>query len=336
MSRILVIDDNDLVGKMLQETLHENGYDVRVALDANQGYKEAVQFLPDLIILDVRLPDLTGFDLCRVIKNKSELRNVPIIMITGSARSTEDKVKGFQMGVDDYLLKPFDMPEFLERVRAVLRRSESRRPAQVPVLSEENSAASLQAPKSPEPSPIFQSVLKAWISPDNLPAQIFVPGLSLTFLLVALGLCFGALALSSGVEFSLTLTGLSVFGLWGIAVAVLVMAGSIAGVPVSWKEGAGLISLAASPLLLKLTGALITSLWTTLSPFYFSAGPNLFWSGAPGWLARVDAFELWSVFLIWSMVSRWPGSSRRKAWTVTLLVWGAAAALAAEMGKAVS
>src|SRR5258708_15345572 len=127
MSRILVIDDNDLISRMLREGLSEHGYDVRTALDANQGYTEALQNASDLIILDIQLPDVTGFDLCRMIKNKPELRSIPIIMVTGTASSTEDKVKGFQLGIDDYMLKPFEMPELLERVRAVLRRSEGRR-----------------------------------------------------------------------------------------------------------------------------------------------------------------------------------------------------------------
>ncbi len=335
MSRILVIDDNELIAKMLQETLNENGYDVRVALDANQGYGEAVQFLPDLIILDVQLPDVAGFDLCRIIKNRAELRTVPIIMITGTARSSEEKVKGFQMGVDDYVLKPFDIPEFLERVRAVLRRSEGRRTAKAAVPSDINANSAPQEPKGPERLHVFQAVWKILTAPSDLPAKSFVPGISLVFLMAALALCFAALALSAGVESSMTLVGLSVVGLWGLAVAVLVMASSVVGIKMSWQEGAGLISLAASPVLLKLAGALLTSSWTTLSPFYFSAGPRLFFGpGASTGLARVDIFELWSVFLVWSMIRRWPGSSRQKAWIVTLLVWGAAAALAAAMGKA--
>src|SRR6266850_4612796 len=113
MSRILVIDDNELIAKMLDETLTEDGYEVRTALDANTGYSTAIEFMPDLILMDVLLPDVTGFDLCKLIKNRSELRTVPIIMITGTARSTEEKVKGFQLGIDDYMLKPFDIPELL-------------------------------------------------------------------------------------------------------------------------------------------------------------------------------------------------------------------------------
>lgn len=334
MSRILVIDDNELVGKMLQETLNESGYDVRVALDANHGYKEAVQFLPDLIVLDVMLPDVTGFDLCRVIKNHSELRTVPVIMITGSARSTEEKVKGFQLGIDDYLIKPFEMPEFLERVRAILRRTERRPTEPAPAPAAPMGEAPPQVSKSSERVPILTAISEALLNPFALPPKVSVPGISLVFVIAALALCLGSIVLSAGTDVSMALVGMFIVGLWGIAVAVLVMASSIVGIMISWKEGAGVISLAACPLLLKSAGALVTSLWTTLSPFYYSAGIPLFWVGAPAWLARADVFEAWSFFLVWSMVNRWPGSSRQKAWIVTLLVWGASVALVAAMGKA--
>jgi len=76
MARILVIDDNELIGRMLFETLTEDGYEVRTAIDANRGYSEAMEFAPNLILMDVQLPDVTGFYLCRLIKNRSELRSV--------------------------------------------------------------------------------------------------------------------------------------------------------------------------------------------------------------------------------------------------------------------
>jgi CheY-like chemotaxis protein len=331
MPRILVIDDNELIAKMLDETLTEDGYEVRTAHDANTGYSTAIEFMPDLILMDIQLPDVTGFDLCRLIKNRSELRSVPIIMITGTARSTEDKVKGFQMGIDDYLLKPFDMPELLERVRAVLRRSEGREPSPAPFQFSELAPAPPPDPKGPERVPVSQAMARTILAPKDLPEKPFVPGISLVFLLVTLGLCYAALALTAGGDVSPTLVGLSVIGLWGLAVAVLVMAGTVLGIRISWKEGAGVISLAGTPILLKLVGALVASLCTTLSPFYYSAGLPLFWEGAPSLFARVDGFEIWCAVLLWTMLRRWPGSSKQKAWVVTLLVWGASIALAAAM-----
>src|SRR3989442_1103831 len=102
MSRILVIDDNDLIGSMLKEALTEHGYEAKVAMDANSGYATAVNFRPDLMLVDVQLPDVVGFDLVRAMKNREELRAIPIIMITGTANKSEEKVKGFQLGADDY------------------------------------------------------------------------------------------------------------------------------------------------------------------------------------------------------------------------------------------
>jgi CheY-like chemotaxis protein len=333
MSLILVVDDNELIGRMLLEALTEHGFEVHIAMDANQGFSEAVKYIPDLIILDVQLPDVTGFDLCRVLKNRSELRSIPIIMVTGTASSTADKVKGFQMGIDDFLVKPFEMPELLERVRAVLRRSEGRR---VPKMA----ASSQASPSTPPPVPsgvqrlaVGQAILKALVTPSTLPTRPFIPGISLAFIMGSLGLCYAALALSAGSNSPAALVGLLGLGLWGLAVSVLVMASSLVGISINWKEGAALVSLAASPILLKMSGALMTSLWTTLSPFYYSAGIPLVWESAPDSLARVDAFEIWSVYLLWSLLRRWPGSSREKAWFVTLLVWGASIALATAIGN---
>src|ERR1041384_3266982 len=104
MTKILVIDDNQLVSKMLREQLTHEGYEVALAADANQGYAAAVESPPDLILLDVQLPDVVGFDLIPIIKNREDLKHIPIIMITGTAHQTEQKVRGFRLGVDDYVL----------------------------------------------------------------------------------------------------------------------------------------------------------------------------------------------------------------------------------------
>ncbi len=85
MSKILIIDDSDLIGRLLSDTLLEQGYDVRVASDAHRGYETAIEFLPDLMLVDVHLPDLIGFDLIRVLRNAEPLQRVPIILITGAA-----------------------------------------------------------------------------------------------------------------------------------------------------------------------------------------------------------------------------------------------------------
>ena len=169
------------------------------------------------------------------------------------------------------------------------------------------------------------------LSPKDLLAKPFVPGISLVFLLAALGLCYGALAFTAGEDVSPALIGLSVIGLWGLAVAVLVIASTLVGIKMNWKEGAGLVSLVASPLILKLAGALVASISTTLSPFYYAAGLALAWENAPPLLARLDVFELWSTLLLWTALRRWPGSTKQKATIVTVVVWSATAGLAMAM-----
>jgi DNA-binding response OmpR family regulator len=329
MSRILVIDDNELIANMLREALTEHGYEVHVALDANTGYSRALEQIPDLIILDIQLPDVTGFDLCRIMKNNASLRDVPIIMATGTARSTEEKVKGFQMGVDDYLLKPFEIPELLERIRAILRRGEGQQPKRV---SAAQPAFEASTPLREEPTvrslSVQEAVLTALTSPSKLPHKIFVPGITFFFLMVCLTGCFAALTFSAGDKVSWPLLSIFIGVLWGLAVCVLVMGSTLLGVQLQWKEGAGIVSLSGSPLLLKLCGAALFALMTTLSPIHFSAGLPLLLSGASDWMGRLDLFEIWAALLLWTIMSRQPESSSKKAGLLAVMVWGSLSALA--------
>lgn len=326
MSRILVIDDNELVAKLLKDALTEHGYDVDVALDANQGYAKALEFLPELILLDVQLPDVIGPDLARVIKNRAELRDVPIIMITGTAKSTEEKVKAFQMGVDDYILKPFEMPELIERIRAILRRTKAR-PEVSPAALKGTSGKAPETPKSsPVPSTQDLTVLgsrlkQLLLDPGSLPVQTSYPPVNIPFLVVASVLLFAGLIASAGPGPKAALVGLGIFGTWGLLIAVLVMTLSILGHPLTWRDGARLVSLAGLPMLLKMSGAFVCSFFTTLSPFYFSAGPALFFKSRPFWLERCDVFELWSVALLWILLVRRPRGDSRKAAIATGIAW---------------
>lgn len=322
MSRILVIDDNELIARMLHDALTEHGYVVYNALDANQGYAAAVEHIPDLIILDVQLPDVTGFDLCRILKNNANVRDIPIIMVTGTARSTEEKVKGFQMGIDDYLLKPFELPELLERVRAVLRRRDAKRsPPQSIGISPEAPASVIDDPASVPRLSLQEGISTALLQPLSLPKKIFLPGISFFFLMTCMTLALSGYWCAAGMTPSPAIVALGVILLWAVAVCVLVMGGSMLGLALLWKEGAGILSLALSPLLLKALGAFLFSACTTLSPFRFSAGIPLLWNGAPAWLGRIDLFEIWSAVLLLFMVRRLPQSSARKAGLLAFIVW---------------
>ena len=116
--KILVVEDELVLRETLTYNLVKQGYEVNAAADGRQAVEMARQTLPDLILLDIMLPKLDGFEVCRLLRQ--ELR-APIIMLT--ARSDEvDKVVGLEVGADDYLTKPFSMRELLARVKAQLRR----------------------------------------------------------------------------------------------------------------------------------------------------------------------------------------------------------------------
>ena len=126
MKRILVIEDEPQMQLGLRDNLELEGYEVQVAGDGDDGLAKAASFAPDLVILDVMLPRKNGFDVCRELRARSN--TTPIVMLT--ARSAEtDKVLGLELGADDYVTKPFSITELLARVRAVLRRSASQKPA---------------------------------------------------------------------------------------------------------------------------------------------------------------------------------------------------------------
>ena len=121
-SRILVIEDDPSIRLGLEDTLRAKGYQVEVATRGQLGLDLAERVRPDLIILDIMLPDLDGFEVCRRLKApRSDLAAIPIIVL--SARGAElDRVRGLELGADDYVTKPFSLMELLARVSAVLRR----------------------------------------------------------------------------------------------------------------------------------------------------------------------------------------------------------------------
>lgn len=116
--KILVVEDEPTLQETLSYNLAKQGYQVESAADGQAAISAARQFSPDLIVLDIMLPILDGFEVCRVLRQEMA---VPILMLT--ARDDEiDRVIGLEMGADDYLTKPFSMREFLARVKALLRR----------------------------------------------------------------------------------------------------------------------------------------------------------------------------------------------------------------------
>ncbi len=128
--KILVIDDDTTLLRFLQEYFGNEGYEVRTADRGQAGLREFYDQRPDIVVLDVMMPGMDGWEVCARLR---ELADVPIIMLT--AKSTEaDKLRGFRLGVDDYLTKPFSFAELEARLRAVLLRTQHQREAGLEAL----------------------------------------------------------------------------------------------------------------------------------------------------------------------------------------------------------
>lgn len=118
---VLVIEDEKNIVELVKFNLEQNGYRVLTALRGDEGLDLAVRKKPDLILLDLMLPEIEGLEVCKILRNKRETAGIPIIMLT--AKSEEmDKVLGLEFGADDYVTKPFSPRELIARVKAVLRR----------------------------------------------------------------------------------------------------------------------------------------------------------------------------------------------------------------------
>lgn len=118
---ILIIEDEENIAELVQFTLESEGYRIKTANTGPDGVEQARLLNPDLIVLDLMLPDLDGFEVCKIIRQDEKIFAVPIIMLTAKGDET-DKVLGLELGADDYVAKPFSPRELAARVKAVLRR----------------------------------------------------------------------------------------------------------------------------------------------------------------------------------------------------------------------
>ena len=119
MQNILVVDDDDEIRDLLEFDLQQSGYNVETASNGLEGLEKALSNRYDLILLDVMMPKMNGFDVCKNIRKAKN--SVPILLLTAKG-TINDKTEGFECGADDYLIKPFDIQEVLLRVRALMRR----------------------------------------------------------------------------------------------------------------------------------------------------------------------------------------------------------------------
>lgn len=119
--KILVVDDEPDIVKMVKMRLEASGYDVLTASDGKAAYAKAKSDLPDLIILDLMLPIMDGYHVCRLLKFDEKYRHIPIIMLTAKGQK-EDKMQGEEVGADFYLIKPFEAMGLLDKIKELLEK----------------------------------------------------------------------------------------------------------------------------------------------------------------------------------------------------------------------
>ena len=122
MSKILIIDDDKSILELIRVNLEIQGHTILLSNDGHSGIALALQENPDLIILDLMMPEIDGFTTCQRIRQNIQTKDIPVLMLTALS-NTDDKITGFDSGADDYLTKPFELPELYVRIRALLRRS---------------------------------------------------------------------------------------------------------------------------------------------------------------------------------------------------------------------
>jgi two-component system phosphate regulon response regulator PhoB len=122
MARLVVIEDEKDLQKVLEFNLRQAGHDVLTALRGREGLQLAREHRPDLVLLDLMLPDLAGTEVCKALKQDPNTRDTAVLMLTAKGEEV-DRIVGFELGADDYVVKPFSVRELLLRIDAILRRS---------------------------------------------------------------------------------------------------------------------------------------------------------------------------------------------------------------------
>ena len=122
MKRILIVDDDDILRSVLKHTLEKQGYQVTIVSSATQALKSFAENTPDLIVSDVSMPEMDGFEFCRILRSQPSGQLIPFIFL--SARSElEDRIQGHSMGADDYLTKPFEVTELIAKIESAIERT---------------------------------------------------------------------------------------------------------------------------------------------------------------------------------------------------------------------
>jgi len=122
MAKVLVVEDEQALSLLLKYNLEKEGYEVVIEDRGSKVFGVVERECPSLILLDWMLPEMSGVEICKLIRSKPDLKNIPIIMLTAKGQE-EDKIKGLNAGADDYVTKPFSVPELMARVKTNMRRA---------------------------------------------------------------------------------------------------------------------------------------------------------------------------------------------------------------------
>lgn len=123
MYRILSVEDDNMMQQMLQAALVAAGYEFRLSPDGRNALPMAIAEKPDLILLDVNLPDATGIEVCRALKAEPRTRHIPVLMLTGEAREVVTRVEGLDVGAEDYMFKPISPRVLIARIASILKQT---------------------------------------------------------------------------------------------------------------------------------------------------------------------------------------------------------------------
>jgi DNA-binding response OmpR family regulator len=156
-ANILVVEDDEIVSRTIERSLRGDEFRITTANSGVEGLKIARRMLPDLVIMDVIMPGMDGYTVCKEMRADPLISDVPILFLTAKIKD-EDKITGFTAGADDYLSKPFNIDELILRVRAILRRTKERLPAAAKVAPEDY---------TPEVRPSRAQTILKGIGPDS-------------------------------------------------------------------------------------------------------------------------------------------------------------------------
>ncbi len=121
--RILIIEDDAMMRDVLRDTVSASGHEAFLCEDGRSGLSAVAADKPDLVVLDVNLPDLSGHEVCKAIKTEPSTRHIPVLMLTGEARQVSERVEGLDVGAEDYLFKPISPKVLMARIESIIKLS---------------------------------------------------------------------------------------------------------------------------------------------------------------------------------------------------------------------